>query len=147
MSSIGRRLALILWELPQNALGVANLAVNGARRRVERIVLERERVMIELGEGGAGVSLGAFVFWSRHDNPFVPVGPENRDHEYGHSRQSRLLGPMYLPLVGAPSVARVMFAVAHRAVTGKRWAHYYDGYPENWADRLGAADRSLRPPP
>jgi hypothetical protein len=144
---IRRHIALALWELPQSALGALNLALHGVRRRVERVVVDRGRVMIELREGGAGVSLGAFVFWTRHDNPFVPVGPENRDHEYGHSIQSRLLGPMYLPLVGVPSVARVIYATAHRAITGRRWAHYYDGYPERWADRLGSVNRSLRPEP
>ncbi len=141
------KIKFALWELPQNALGALNFAWNGVRKRIERVVVDRERLMIELREGGAGVSLGTFVFWSRHDHPFVPVGAENRDHELGHSIQSRLLGPMYLPLVGVPSVARVVYAVGHRAITGKRWAHYYDGYPERWADRLGAVNRALRPPP
>ena len=140
-------IALALWELPQNAIGALNLALNGALRRVERVVVDRERVMVELREGGAGVSLGAFVFWTRHDNPFVPVGPENRDHEYGHSLQSRMLGPLYLPLVGVPSTARVAYALAHKTITGRRWARYYDGWPERQADRLGGVNRSLRPKP
>jgi hypothetical protein len=142
-----RRVALLVWELPQNVLGVANLARLAARRRVERVGLERERVMIEIREGAAAVSLGAFVFFSKHDNPFVPVGPENRDHEYGHSIQSRLLGPLYLPLVGVPSSARAVYAVVHRSVTGRRWSRYYDGYPESWADRLGGVNPTLRPRP
>ena len=141
-----RRIALAIWELPQNTLGVLNLVANGTRRRVERVVVDRGRVMIELREGAA-VSLGAFVFWTRRDNPYVPVGPENRDHEYGHSIQSRMLGPLYLPIVGVPSSARAIYAVVHHKLRGKRWEHYYDGYPENWADRLGGVDRSLRPRP
>jgi len=141
-----RRLAFAIWELPQNALGAANFAISGVLGRVERVARDRGRVMIEL-RSGAAVSLGAFVFWTRHDNPWVPVGEENRDHEFGHSIQSRLLGPLYLPFVGVPSSARAMYAVAYRVVRGKRWAHYYDGYPESWADRLGGADRSLRPRP
>src|SRR6185295_12547507 len=107
------RLVLALWELPQNALGAANFVLWTARRRVERVTVDRGRVMIELREGAA-VSLGSFVFWTRHDNPWVPVGEENRDHEFGHSIQSRMLGPLYLPLVGLPSSARAMYAVAYR---------------------------------
>jgi hypothetical protein len=134
------------WELPQNVLGLALLAVQQLRGRVRRVVFERERMMVELA-GGAAVSLGLFVFWTATDNPFVPVGAENADHEWGHSVQSRWLGPSYLLLVGVPSQLRVFYALAHRALGGRRWAHYYDGYPEDWADRLGGVDRSLRPPP
>jgi hypothetical protein len=141
-----RTLAFALWELPQNALGVARFAVAIAQRRVARVALDRGRVMIELREGAA-VSLGAFVSWTRTDNHWVPVGEENRDHEFGHAIQSRMLGPLYLPLVGVPSTARVAYAVAYRVIRGERWAHYYDGWPENAADRLGGVDRSLRPRP
>ncbi len=140
------RAALFVWELPQNVLGAALLASHVARRTVRGVKLERERVMVEIGSIGA-VSLGLFVFWTDRDNRYVPVGPENRDHEFGHSIQSRMLGPMYLPIVGVTSELRVVYAFAHRHVTGRRWAGYYDGFPENWADRLGGVDRTLRPRP
>jgi hypothetical protein len=42
---------------------------------------------------------------------------------------------------------RVAYAVAHFRKHGRRWAHYYDAYPERWADVLGGVDRSLRPRP
>ncbi len=96
---------------------------------------------------GLGVSLGFFVFHSEHDSPFVPVGRENADHEYGHALQSRKLGPVYLPLVGVPSVMRVAYAVGNRIVRGRRWAGYYRGYPELQADKLGGVDCRLRPRP
>jgi hypothetical protein len=140
------RAALFAWELPQNLLGAANLVVQAAARNVRHIERDRGRLMIELAGEGA-VSLGLFVFFSTRDSRFVPVGPENRDHEYGHSVQSRWLGPLYLPLVGAPSVARVAYAVAHRTITGRRWAGYYAGWPEKSADELGGVDLSRRPAP
>jgi hypothetical protein len=141
-----RDAALLLWELPQNLLGAANLGVQMATGNVRGVERDRGRLMIALTGDGA-VSLGLFVFFSTHDNRFVPVGPENRDHEYGHAVQSRMLGPLYLPLVGVPSAARVAYAVAHRALTGRRWGGYYAGWPERSADRLGGADVALRPPP
>ena len=147
MQVTASRAILFLWELPQNVLGAVNFALTFARRKVRRARIERERVMVEIEPGANAVSLGLFVFWSPHDNPWVPVGPENRDHEYGHSIQSRWLGPLYLPLVGVPSTARVLYAVAHKTITRRRWGGYYAGYPENWADRLGGADVSRRPPP
>jgi hypothetical protein len=141
------RALLFLWELPQNLLGLLNVSIVAAFRRIERVEFDRERVMIELRPGANAVSLGLFVFWSPHDNPFVPVGRENRDHEWGHTVQSRWLGPLYLLVVGVPSTMRVFYAVAHRAITGRRWGGYYDGWPERSADALGGVDRSLRPAP
>ena len=140
------RLLLAGWESPQNILGVGRLLLAAARNRVRNLRCEDERIMVELKEGAA-VSLGLFVLWTTEDNPYVPVGEENRAHEYGHSIQSRRLGPLYLPVVGVPSTLRVFYAVGHRLVRGRRWAGYYDGFPENWADELGNVNVSLRPAP
>ena len=82
---------LLAWEFPQNSLGVLRVGLALARKRVKKFRWERERVMVELSEGAA-ISLGLFVLWTDRDNPFVPVGKENIDHEYGHSLQSRMLG-------------------------------------------------------
>jgi hypothetical protein len=138
--------ALFLWELPQNLLGLANLALQRAIGNVRRVERARGCLMIELG-GEGGVSLGRFVFHGTRDSRYVPLGPENADHEYGHSIQSRWLGPLYLALVGVPSVSRVVYARLYHARHGRRWARYYDGWPEDSADRLGGVDRALRPPP
>jgi hypothetical protein len=145
MSLVGRAL-LLAWELPQNALGALVLAQFAARRKVATARWERERLFVEITADGA-MSLGWFVFFSNRDNPVIPAGRENKDHEYGHSIQSRWLGPLYLPVVGAPSVARVVYAHVFKARTGRRWGRYYDGFPEDQADRLGGVDRSLRPAP
>lgn len=55
--------------------------------------------------------------------------------------QSRMLGWLYLPVVGLPSISRAAYALLYREVTGRQWTGYYDGYPENWADRLGGVQR------
>lgn len=144
-TSWAKRALLLAWELPQNVLGALNLGGLFAMRKVRRVRFERERLMIEL-TGGNAVSLGLFVFWTARDNPYVPVGPENRDHEYGHSIQSRFFGPLYLPIVGVPSSMRAGYAVVHKTFTGRRWNGYYAGWPERQADELGGADLSRRPP-
>ncbi len=140
-----REAALALWELPQNALGLATFAVHLARGSAGRVSRERGCVFVEVPIGA--VSLGRFVFFSTVDSPFVPVGGENKDHEYGHSLQSRRYGPLYLAVVGVPSTLRVARAVAWKLEHGTRWSGYYDGFPEREADELGGVDRSLRPRP
>jgi len=141
-----RRLLLLVWEAPQNVLGLARVGLALLRGRVRQVRFVDERVMVELQQGAA-ISLGLFVLWTTVDNPYVPVGKENRAHEYGHSIQSRWLGPLYLPVVGVPSTMRVLYALVYRLIHQQRWPGYYDGFPEKQADELGGVDIGLRPPP
>lgn len=48
-----------------------------------------------------GVSLGLFIFVS--DNENSGFSEKASVHEFGHTIQSAILGPLYLPLVGLPS--------------------------------------------
>ncbi len=146
LRGLARRLVGVAWEAPQTALGLAALGLAAATGQVRALRWARGRVFVE-SRRPVGVSLGHVVFYTAVDGPFVPVGAENVDHEYGHAVQSRRLGPLYLPVVGVASVARVAFAVAHRAALGRRWAGYYAGFPESGADRLGGVDARRRPPP
>lgn len=62
-----------------------------------------------------------------------------KKHEYGHSKQSLYLGPLYLIVVGLPSIT---WAELYKNF--KREISYYDVYPENWADKLGEVNRNGR---
>lgn len=137
-----KQLLLALWELPQNLLGGALLGVSYLRGGVSAIEVEHGRVFVQAP--GVGISLGLFVFWFDSGNRYFKPDPLMRRHEYGHTFQSRWLGPLYLPLVGVPSTARACYALLYREVTGRRWLGYYDGYPERWADELGGITRQER---
>ena len=65
-------------------------------------------------------------------------------HEQGHCRQSVMLGPLYLVVVGIPSALlnALTRLQSSRYDLLKRIGHeaywnYYKVYPERWADRLG----------
>ena len=105
-----RRAALFFWELPQNVVGLSLLGVEAVTGSIVEARFERERWMIE--SKGRAISLGLFVFWCRTSNRWHDLDERNRDHEYGHSIQSRWLGPLYLPVVGVPSTARAIYAFA-----------------------------------
>ncbi len=115
------------------------LGAEALRSRVVNVELEDGRLVVE--SKGTGISLGYIVFWSREDSRWHDLDIRNRAHELGHTKQSRLLGWLYLPVIGLPSISRAAYALAHREVTGRQWARYYEGYPENWADRLGGVIR------
>ena len=57
-------------------------------------------------------------------------------HEYGHTFQSALLGPLYLLAVGLPSY---IWANLPQMETKRSVRHipYESRYPENWAEALG----------
>ena len=59
-------------------------------------------------------------------------------HEYGHVRQSRMLGPLYLIVVGIPSAINNLRSRRDATV----YENYYNMYPENWADKLGGVTRN-----
>jgi hypothetical protein len=64
-------------------------------------------------------------------------------HELGHSLQSRYLGPLYLFVVGIPSIyGNLVNRGKHRNWTASEKAlWYYNRFPENWADKLGGVKR------
>ena len=121
----------LLWEEPQSLLGALLLAIRWLFGNVVGIEWDRRRLFVE-SHGGC-VSLGLFVFFN--------CGRTVRDHEYGHTFQSRWFGPLYLLVVGIPSVSRVFYGRLYHKWTGRYWNGYFDGWPEKQADRLGGVQR------
>ena len=84
--------------------------------------------------------MAGLFFYSNLLNRVSPHANDCLLHEMGHSFQSRMLGPFYLVLIGIPSLLRVAYAWYYRKRRGISWTHYFDGYPEKWADHLGGVD-------
>lgn len=57
-------------------------------------------------------------------------------HEYGHTVQSCILGPLFLPVIGLPSLLWAGLPVFRR-FRERRGVSYYRFYPERWANFLG----------
>ena len=135
------QIILFLWQLPQNLLGMILLTYQIVRKMDISITYERNRWFIK---GNLGVSLGFFIFWF----PFAKgIDPStytcNKEHEFGHSRQSLIFGPLYLLVIGIPSASRALYARRYQTRKGRWWPRYYSGFPERWADSLGHVDSEL----
>ena len=80
-----------------------------------------------------GISLGQFIFV-----PDVPNKEEYAVHEYGHALQSLLLGPLYILLIGIPSISwgRIPCFIKLRE---KKNIRYTSFYCEKWASDWGEA--------
>lgn len=92
----------------------------------------------------SGISLGDYVILDKWYAGRMSKKTEQAiSHEYGHQKQSLILGWLYLPLVGLPSICRNiwdrLFHKKWSASRRERW--YYSGYPERWADILGGVIR------
>ena len=131
-----------VWELPQNISGIFVFVVLKYRHRV--ISTETEQNLFFIETNRTGVSLGSFVFWTKAGNRFPALENDCRMHEYGHTRQSLMFGPLYLVVIGIPSLARVFYRWWYRKKHGRPWEKYFDGYPENWADKLGGVTIHLK---
>lgn len=122
-----------IWELPQNIIGI--IIWLGIRHKITRVEIIHKRLFFNTHN--FGISLGSFVFWSNSNNAIVPIAHDNKVHEYGHTIQSLIFGPLYLILVGVPSISRIVYSFIYYGLNKTKWANYYKGYPENWADKLG----------
>lgn len=114
------------WALPQNLLGLIVFVISllsgrklAFRYNVSPVILTR-RIY--------GLCLGIFIFVQDSDNPTLVR------HEYGHTLQSLILGPLWLLVIGLPSI---IWAGLFSGYRKSRQISYYSFYTESWANRLG----------
>ena len=75
------------------------------------------------------MTLGMFIFYG-HNNERVLV------HEFGHTIQSMVLGPLYLLVIGIPSVLWATLPYFEN-LRKEKGLSYYSLYCESWATDLG----------
>jgi hypothetical protein len=114
-----------VWQLPQNILGlfyryIANVSNN---------VSDNKNYNVYFKTSKGSVSLGKYIF--------VYVNTSNLSktiqHEVGHYKQGLMLGPLYLIVIGIPSI---VWATLHSYIPYFRKYSYYQFYTEKWANKL-----------
>ena len=127
MSKYVVQTAIYIWQLPQHLLGLILLLFSAAQfgrtYSTSKVYFTRFRF---------GISLGRYII------VFHGMGENTIKHEFGHSKQSQYLGPLYLILVGIPSFFMSMLTLLHIL----KPELYYKRWPENWADSLGGVKRT-----
>lgn len=126
------KVLLFIWQLPQNLTGLVVLLIHyicGHKPKKET----KYRVTVYKAKhvNNCGVSLGNFIFLDSD------VGHSQNDykHEHGHQIQSKYLGPLYLLVIGLPSV------IGNIIWSNTRSFDYYRQPWELWADKLGGVKR------
>ena len=118
------RLLQCTWGLPQTLVGLVFFLVYRKS--------PHERVGSVIGTKwprNDGVSLGLFIFYPADSKSM-------RSHEFGHTIQSLIFGPLYLLAVGIPSFTWCNHPACQRYRREKH-VPYSALYCEKWADALG----------
>lgn len=124
------RVLLWIWQCPQCLIGLCTLLL---LRLLGKIVRRDGDIwLVSWLFGAGGVCLGELVLVLETENNIL-----TKKHELGHRCQSRILGPLYLIIVGLPSVCINLAARKSLKVRST----YYQKFPENWADKLGKIQR------
>lgn len=127
-----RNSLLWLWQLPQNLCGIIYRSLSEDNRIC---VIENDdsrsvgaKVYLQIAKGG--VTLGKYVFINQDYTDKEAV----IKHECGHVKQSKILGPLYLLVIGIPSILHAWLAKYIGCC--KKHGTYYHWYTEKWANKL-----------
>ena len=117
------------WGFPQTLYG----AILSYRLRNEPQG-EYHGCHVTYWDRSSSMGVGMYLFISkrhyRKDNQVLI-------HEFGHSVQSVILGPLFLPIMGIPSLIWCNLPVFRR-MRQEKGISYYSFYPESTANYLGA---------
>lgn len=115
-----------LWQFPQNmlALCIEGILCQAAYREGKVC----GNTIIVNNVLPSAMSLGDYLFVN------FMSSQKSIQHEYGHSKQSNILGPLYLIVIGIPSL---LHNIVHYLCSkiGIKW-NYYSFYTEYWANKL-----------
>ena len=117
-----------VWQLPQNLLGMLYKDCI-SDDIIIRVNCDATDYECYLTRNGGGVTLGRYVFVNQNYKDLSNVIL----HERGHVKQSRILGPLYLIIIGIPSIS---WAGLRRLIPALKKINYYSFYTENWANKL-----------
>lgn len=125
MWSSVKNVLLWIWQIPQNILAICleGIICQGFYRNDKL----KSKTIIYNNVLPSGLSLGDYIFVNNYNEYVIK-------HELGHCKQSEILGPLYLVVIGIPSL---LHNIIHRifSLVGVKW-NYYSFYTESWANKL-----------
>ena len=120
------------WALPQNLVGLIGYLILSRKNPHERF--HNAFVTYVDAKNFGGVSIGIFIFIAQKKSE--EWHHDTRIHEYGHTIQSLVLGPVWPFVIAIPSTIWCNFPpiVKYRK---KNDISYYTLYCEGWANLWG----------
>lgn len=95
-----KEVLLYIWQLPQNLLGLALYKIYKGHEICTKEVYGNGIKCKLSPQMAGGITLGKYI---------IVNNPKHLYHELGHTKQSKRLGPLYLIVVGLPSLLHCAF--------------------------------------
>lgn len=114
------------WGFPQSLLGLIVYLINHDKPHTDF-----HGCIVTHWETRGSLGVGMFLFLGKNHHPDTVI------HEFGHSVQSLILGPLFLPVMGIPSFVWCNLPV-FRKMRKEKGVSYYSFYPEKSANFLGS---------
>lgn len=137
-----KKALLYIWQLPQNLLALILIGIFSLCYGKPEKYDYKGVTYVWFPSWIGGVSLGCYVLIG----DYYEIKIDTVNHEWGHTRQSIIFGPLYLLLIGLPSgtwslIDRLLMAVCKKWTWNKSYRIYYSMPWEHWADELGGVTR------
>ena len=123
-----RNLILFIWQLPQHIVAIIYFGYLVMMCKDLGVDSRYKQATVIPCIMRGAVTLGNYVF--------VGLNSEYKEtvkHELGHTIQSKILGPLYLIIIGIPSIT---YCGLRRIFPSLRKKNYYNFYTEKWANNL-----------
>lgn len=125
---------LWLWQFPQNLCGIIYRIIS-KDSKIATISTKESRSVgakVYLQRAYGGVTLGKYIFINQNytDKEFIIK------HECGHVIQSKILGPLYLLVIGIPSLLHAWYNNYIGCCYKDSKYNYYHFYTVSWANKL-----------
>ena len=125
MLTVLKTIFVWLWCFPQMFAGLIVKLVTKAKKKGDHY---------EYNIKSGSLSMGTWIFLC----PSHYESEETLKHERGHTLQSYILGWLWLPFIGLPSI---IWCGCFGWYRKKYNVSYYAFYTERWADKLGGVAR------
>lgn len=127
-----KKILLTIWQLPQVLVGLFLLALY---KKSSKVIYKDDYETIYSCNITGGISLGTIILINKYMCTKNTIA-----HEQGHAKQSRILGWLYLIIIGIPSLIHAWINNIIGCCDNKSTG-YYHFYTEKWADKLSNVKR------
>lgn len=132
------RILTEIWQFPQHIIAYVIILINC---KSIKLMVSKDGISHYLVDHlfDSAISLGNYIFLDSDGN----FSYKTIKHEFGHQKQSLMLGPLYLIIIGLPSIiGNIIDRIKHKYFRRHYDPDFYYKQPwEAWADKLGGVVR------
>ena len=132
------RILTEIWQFPQHIIAYVIILINC---KSIKLMVSKDGISHYLVDHlfDSAISLGNYIFLDSDGN----FSYKTIKHEFGHQKQSLMLGPLYLIVIGLPSImGNILNRIKYKYFRRHYDPDFYYKQPwEAWADKLGGVVR------